>query len=793
MFRIILSLFFILFFFSSMCSSDDFSVMELIRGVNQARLSIQNGEVQYISFYNHEAQKSEKEIAAWMQAEKEKALKDFTPDPFFPDIGVREFEVQYLIPMLDFRATREREWTEFERISMAFHILAPNEMNFPKLYQYKMTIEEKPGITLERQAARFPQPGLFYSLSYDTQLQVREDVGNIISSTPSIRTWSSDYHAGFHHLWAFGRSAYHVPDSAKHIGKEYIDGAECHILAFEIEDDRHARIWIDPEKSFCIRRVEVRPNPELQVVETLGEFKEFRRFSDLWYPTVVQHTSYSKKGDILNSYGFKIIFAEFNVNFPKNFFRIDGDFYQGQRPRANDVEPSGLGSLEILPQNDAENLLLLCGPESLLRICEILKVKTSLRELKKLSNFHPNRGTTMLGLKKAAAYKGLAPTGVRASLNLLKKKKIPFPAIAYVNGNHFLVFETVNKNGVEISDPAQKYPPHLTWEKLVEIWDGELLIFDKKKARTQKQEPVPLAFTEAPEYDFGKALGGSQINHIFTIKNIGQKPLKILSVTETCACTVSVLTQDEIPPEGTGNISTVLTVPSGNVEVRESLLVLTDDPTQSTLTLTLKGHAFIPLTTFPEHLAFGNQKPLQEPLTKQISLHLQEDVQILGVRTDSEHLKATLEIANGIRHVDVQLLPSIPVGMFSQHLLIDYRYQGQQTIHDIIVFGEVLGELQVTPKRLFFGMIKEPSTVSKTITISARDAQPFKITSVEPPTKGVVFTLTTNEDKTRTQVTVSIVPTAKPGELSGDVVIHTSSAIQPILRVPFFGILADAN
>ena len=71
-----------LFYVGSVYPSNDLSVAELIHGVNQARLEIENGEVQYLFFYNYPAQKSEEEIAAWMQAEKEKELKAFTPDAF---------------------------------------------------------------------------------------------------------------------------------------------------------------------------------------------------------------------------------------------------------------------------------------------------------------------------------------------------------------------------------------------------------------------------------------------------------------------------------------------------------------------------------------------------------------------------------------------------------------------------------------------------------------------------------------------------------------------------------------
>ena len=219
----------------------------------------------------------------------------------------------------------------------------------------------------------------------------------------------------------------------------------------------------------------------------------------------------------------------------------------------------------------------------------------------------------------------------------------------------------------------------------------------------------------------------------------------------------------------------------------------TDDPIQSTLTLTLKGEAFTPLKTFPTLIDFGNQNPLQNPLTKQVSLHLQKDTHILDVKTDSKHLKAALETVNGIPHVIMRLLPTLPVGQFSHNLLIDYTYNGEQAIYSIVVFGEVIGELRVSPNRLFLGSIKNPDSFSKTITISARNTQPFQVTTVESKTKKLTFTLKADEKKTEYKVTATISPDAKPGEVTGEVVIHTSSSVQPTVRVPFFGIIVRSN
>ena len=787
----------ILFCVSWVCYSDELTVTELIRGVNQGRQTIQSGELVVQVTVIYPPEKSEVEIDAWIQAETKKAMEDIRLGIFHKDLSIpytdpSDFEKVYLIPTLNFQATLFRQRTVVEKSHVAFQLQGID--TGPPLY--KITIVENPRCSLESFEAENHQAGNFHLLAYDTQSQIREHIGDIVSPAPSAGSISlsrSNYFAGYRPFESYGHSSGSVPISAKRIGKEVVDGAACEILTYEVATGQNVTIWVDPSIDFCLRRTEVKESRDTPVIVYLSEYKQFQQFGDVWYPKVTQITECEVDGSRCKMTSVEVVVAEFNINFPKDFFKIDRDFYEGHGRRVRDMETPRFGRDGSLPSTDSEELLLLCGPQSLLRICEILNITTNLNELKKLTQFTPTRGTTMLGLKDAATYKGLAPIGVKATLKLLKKEKVPLPAIAYVDENHFLVFEAVTQSGIKISDSAHKYNPHLSWDELADIWDGELLIFDTKKGPKRKPQQIPIAFTETPEYDFGKALGGSEIKHTFTIKNIGQKPLKILSVTETCACTASVLSQDEISPGGEGSISAVLTVPSANKQVQENLLVLTDDPTESTLTLTLKGQAFIPLTTFPEHLAFGSQKPLQKPLTKKISLHVQKDVQILDVRTDTEHVKAKKETEGNIPHVEVMLLPSLPIGQFSHNLLIDYEYRGQQSTHKLPIFGEVLGDFWMTPKRLFFGMIKETETFSKKIAISPTRDHFFKITAVESSSKAVIAKVTKMDADMPYQVTVTIVPNAESGEISGEIFVRTSSPTQPILRVPFFGIVAGSR
>lgn len=783
--------FFILFIccLSSLCYAGDIAIEDLIRGINQSRLTIQSGEVQTETIEEKAARKTEEEIAKYIQENKEKDLKQYSP---YLGVDAKTYEKDYVIPKLNYLANKYRQHTVELHTTTLFQIVNPNTVGFPKLYQYKLILESSPGISLDSELAQNLNAGITYFLAYDTQSQVKLDIGNIITtkSLPgAVKIYDSDEFYGYAHNSLWGRSFTRVPIDAKHFGKESIDGNQCHVITYTNEYKQKVKIWVDESIDFCLRQFESLRDWETEQISYRMKYKNYRKFNDVWYPTSIEETSYMDDGTKNSNKKIKVTSALFNVDFPKDFFKNDKSIY---RPAGIGVLP-GFGTPQLSTSSpEEETLHLLCGPQSLLRICELLKVDSNIQELKKLSNYDPLRGTTMKGLKEAAIYKGLSPIGVRTSLELLKRGKVSLPAIAYVDDNHFIVFESVDKNGVKISDPAKKYDSHITWDKVSEIWDGQLLIVDKKKL--VKQKLVPLAFTDAPIFDFGKVLGGNKIKHTFTIKNIGQKPLKILSVTETCACTATILTQNEILPGKTGKVSSVLQVDSGNYLVQENIFVHTDDPVQNTLKLTLKGEAYLPLKTFPERFAIGTHNPLQKPLDKKISLHMQEGVKIINVRTDSKHMKATLLYKDrDIPMINLQLMQSLPVGKYNQRLLVDYSYKGKKATHDVYIYGEIVGDLHVTPNRLFFGLVKDKPSFLKTITITSRKMQPFEITAAASSTKTVKVAVTKEENKTRYQLTTTISPEAKSGEVSGEVVIQTSSEVQPTVRVPFFGIIANAN
>ncbi|MBK8574267.1 MAG: DUF1573 domain-containing protein [Elusimicrobia bacterium] len=95
-------------------------------------------------------------------------------------------------------------------------------------------------------------------------------------------------------------------------------------------------------------------------------------------------------------------------------------------------------------------------------------------------------------------------------------------------------------------------------------------------------------FTES-RYDFGVLPQGSTTTHTFSVKNVGDKPLKIESVKTTCGCTVASPTNSLIAPGDVGQIQVTFD-PQGRLgDISKQIRVETNDPHHPMSFLTIGG------------------------------------------------------------------------------------------------------------------------------------------------------------------------------------------------------------
>ena len=95
-----------------------------------------------------------------------------------------------------------------------------------------------------------------------------------------------------------------------------------------------------------------------------------------------------------------------------------------------------------------------CGPTCLRMIAKYYGRSYTLQTLRERS-FITREGVSMLGISDAAETIGFRTTGVKISLEQLKKE-VSIPCILHWNQNHFVVLYKVKNNKYYISDPASK-------------------------------------------------------------------------------------------------------------------------------------------------------------------------------------------------------------------------------------------------------------------------------------------------------------------------------------------------
>lgn len=779
---------------SQLCLAQDLTREQLIAGTNQARYTVESGEMRVIKTVDYAAEKSDEEIQVWLGKEREAILEEFS----HPDQAV---EKEYALEELHFAAKRLfGERREIEESTIAFQILHHGSL-YPENFQYKMNLIDRRGLDLHSKAGEHLYADYYQILTYDDEIQAFE----YVFPNPSIMFASRNRYAGYLHFQLFGRSLNRVLPNAKIIGKETVGGADCYILEFQPETisiTNLVRLWVDPKKHFCVRK-EYREQQNYKSdghVDNLPRiweltYKDFREHEGIWYPAIAQWVV--RVGErVENRKTISVKEFQINLSFADNFFQVSprGHLTQGLRV----LEVSGtnpkLRAIVEPPEpapNSVDPDLLTCGPDSLLRICQLLNIDTDFDELSKLTGYDPEIGTNMLGLLQGAESKNLNPKGIKTNVKGLKQ--IFMPAIAYLKGNHFLVFEKAVSDGVLIFDPAEKYDRYLSSKELSQIWNGELLIFDYNLNKI-KPELGTNVVIEKSLHDFGERLAGSKIKHNFELKNTGSDVLNILKVEVPCACTATLLSKDKILPGESGIIEAVFTVPSSGSQIKESFYIYTDDPVQSKIPLTFKGTAFLPISTFPNRVSFGKvTSPIAQKKTLTVHRAKGKIVHITGVRVNSPHLMAKIvsEAENEITRIDIEMQKTMPVAQFVHRLSIDYSYEGEEGTHGVTVSGEVLGEFTVSLKHLFFGLVK--GTVTKTAQISSVDDHPFKITSVQSNSAYLTVTVNRQPDQMGYRLNATVLPQAPAGELSGEILMKTNSTIQPTIRVTFSGIISTES
>lgn len=309
----------------------------------------------------------------------------------------------------------------------------------------------------------------------------------------------------------------------------------------------------------------------------------------------------------------------------------------------------------------------------------------------------------------------------------------------------------------------------------------------------------PKAVVPQPVHDAGTVPTGQQIVHDFVIQNQGEAALEITSVRPACGCTVAEYDRT-IAPGGSGKIHAVLDTSTFAGAIAKGITVLTNDPAQPRLELTVKADVRPHLTANPGFARFLQPQHSEPGVVEQrVWTKSFDDLQILGVTSPYPFLKVTHSpIADAAdRHEDgvgpqheltfVLDYTQAPVGSLADYVVVETNHPQQPQLK-IPVSGFVRPLVVVTPNAADFGALElDADGAFGSVILKHYGSQPLEISAAETTIPGVEVAIEPVEEGREFKVLVQLPPDMPKGPFDGTISLSTNNPRKPTVEIPLRG------
>jgi len=261
-------------------------------------------------------------------------------------------------------------------------------------------------------------------------------------------------------------------------------------------------------------------------------------------------------------------------------------------------------------------------------------------------------------------------------------------------------------------------------------------------------QPLPRVQIAQVEHNFGTmGLDGSG-SHTFEFRNVGDGPLRLKVGDPPCKCTVGALSKEVLAPGETSQV-TVDYHPGGEQgQFHRTVPIHTNDPARQLVRLVISGQVTPIIRTVPAQILAYNL-PLKEPRTFTAMLYAlrNEDLAVTGYGFEDASLAEFFEVSSepaprsewheesalAAWRVEVTVLPGLPLGRFSQGLLLETNDPDRPTV-TIEILGNVSPEISVAGSGfdslnnvLTFGTVRRAEGAQRSLSVLIRGDNPQEV------------------------------------------------------------------
>jgi len=301
-------------------------------------------------------------------------------------------------------------------------------------------------------------------------------------------------------------------------------------------------------------------------------------------------------------------------------------------------------------------------------------------------------------------------------------------------------------------------------------------------------EPPPTFTAESYEYNFGSVSQGTTVEHRFKFKNSGGGHLVIQRIVPACGCTASTLDTEVFAAGESGVLQVRFDTSGFSGEKVKTFRVYTNDPSQLSLVLSLRGIVEPEVVVEPRRVFFGDVIS-GEGASRDVTVRIREgsSVQIQNLQLHSNNFTLQeIETGSNYRVMRVILQPEVRPGEIRERIVVGLRGDRRQSVN-IPIYASIKGPIQMNPASLSYGILEGQEPLLRRVRIENLGKPDFEITQINSRHKSIKVEKRTIQPGRIYELEVSLDPTSIQREVRSAIEITTNHPDQQRLSLSVYG------
>jgi hypothetical protein len=291
--------------------------------------------------------------------------------------------------------------------------------------------------------------------------------------------------------------------------------------------------------------------------------------------------------------------------------------------------------------------------------------------------------------------------------------------------------------------------------------------------------------------DGGVVEEGTLVKYRFVVLNRGDADLELKRVMPDCGCSIAHW-EKVVPPGGQSAIEAEMHTELFRGRATKHLTVISNDPTQKELTLTITARVTPLVEVTPDRAALLSMQdqPVRQEFT--VERNGQKPMQVLRVMPNAPYLKAEAAPLPGVGRyrLTVTTTPDTPMGRSVVPVVVQTDLP---TASLVTLYLTVDRGIVTVPPMVFYGLLplalKAPSQAAVTL---SRRAQPFHIKAISVDDPKLAAKLETVREGEEYRITVTYAGGWETGLVRKTLTVTTDDPKQPVFRIPIQALIQTA-